>query len=114
MKPRPIPVTILSLLMLATGAAGFTFHAYSARPWHRFPADMVLACLVSLIAVVCGIFMLRGSNWARWLTLAWIAFHVAISALQSVQQTVVHGLLLLLFAYLLFRPAARAFFSARL
>jgi hypothetical protein len=114
MKPRPIPVTILSLLMLATGAAGFAFHAYSARPWHRFPADMVLACLVSLIAVVCGIFMLRGSNWARWLTLAWIAFHVAISALQSVQQTVVHGLLLLLFAYLLFRPAARAFFSARL
>jgi hypothetical protein len=110
-KPRPISVTILSLLMLVTGAAGFAYHFYQAKPWHAFPADLVTACLVSLLAVVCGIFLLRGSNWARWLTLAWMGFHVTLSALNSMQQTIVHGLLLLVFAYVLFRPAARAYFG---
>jgi predicted MFS family arabinose efflux permease len=112
MKKRPISVTILSLLMLAVGAGGFIGHAYQGRPWHALPSDMVLACVVSLIAVVCGVWMLRGANWARWLTLAWMAFHVGVSALQSVQQTVVHGVLLAVFVYLLFRRPALEFFGA--
>jgi hypothetical protein len=112
MKRRPISVTILSLLMLVTGAVGFVYHLYLARPWHPFPSDLILVCAVSLIAVACGVWMLRGCNWARWLTLAWMAFHVAISTLNSVQQTVVHGLFLAVFIYLLFRPAARAYFGS--
>ncbi len=36
--------------------------------------------------------MLRGSNWARWLALAWIAFHVFLSFLHSWQQVLVHCL----------------------
>ena len=32
--------------------------------------------LTELLAILSGVFMLRGQNWARWLALAWIAFHV--------------------------------------
>lgn len=112
MKNRPISVTILSLLMLVTGAVGFVYHLYLARPWHPFPSDLILVCAVSLLAVACGVWMLRGANWARWLTLAWMAFHVGVSALHSMQQTVVHGALLVVFVYVLFRRPAREFFGA--
>jgi len=111
MNKHPISVTILSLLMLVTGVLGFVHHAYEARPWHTLPADAIAACLVSLVAVICGVWMLRGANWARWLTLAWMAFHVGLSALKSVQETIVHGVLLALFIYLLFRRPAREFFG---
>lgn len=113
MKPRPISVTILSLLMLVVGAAGFVYHARRGWPWPPIHSDLILVCSVSLAAVVCGVYMLRGCNWARWLTLAWMAFHVAISALHSAGQAAAHSLFLVIFIYLLFRPAARAYFAAR-
>ena len=62
MKKRPISVTILSLLMLAVGAVGFVYHAYRGRPWFPAHADTIMVCSVNLIAVVCGVFMLRGCN----------------------------------------------------
>lgn len=57
------------------------------------------------------VFMLQGRNWARRLALAWIAFHVAISFFDSLQKAAVHGLLLVLIAYFLFRPDARTYFQ---
>jgi hypothetical protein len=54
--------------------------------------------------------MLRGHNWARWLALAWMAFHVAISV-GHWQQFVPHAILFALFAYGLFRVDARGFFQ---
>jgi hypothetical protein len=112
MKKRPISVMILGVLMLVTGIGGLGYHVYKAASWRPFPEDLVLVCALSIVAAVCGVFLLLGSNWARWLTLAWMAFHVGVSALHSVQQTVVHGLLLAAFAYILFRRPAREYFSA--
>jgi hypothetical protein len=57
--------------------------------------------------------MLRGNNWARWLALAWIAFHVVVSFFHSLQEVVVHSLLFMLIAYFLFSPEARAYFRHR-
>jgi hypothetical protein len=54
--------------------------------------------------------MLRGHNWARWLILVWIAYHVVLSALHSVSEVVVHGLLFVVIAYVLFRPRVSAYF----
>jgi hypothetical protein len=63
-----------------------------------------------VLAVVSGVFMLRGWNWARWLLVVWLAFHVALSALHSVFQVAVHGVLFGVIVYFLFRNAANAFF----
>jgi len=54
--------------------------------------------------------MLRGRNWARWLLLIWIAYHVILSGVHSLFQLVVHGLLFAVIAYFLFRPRASAYF----
>lgn len=113
MKKRPISVTILGVLMLATGVGGLGYHLYKAASWYPLPEDLILVCIMSIAAAACGVFLLLGSNWARWLALAWMAFHVGVSALHSVQQTAVHCALLAAFVYLLFRPAARAYFAGR-
>ncbi len=54
--------------------------------------------------------MLRGRNWARWLLLVWLAFHVILSAFHALFELVVHSLLFAVIAYSLFRPRVSAFF----
>jgi len=58
------------------------------------------------------VFMLRGQNWARWLALLWMATHVVISAFHPMRELVIHSVVFVLIAYLLFRREAREYFSA--
>jgi hypothetical protein len=57
------------------------------------------------------VLLLRGRNWARWLTLAWIAAYGGFSFFDSLQKGAVHSLFLVVIAYFLFRPAARTYFQ---
>ena len=54
--------------------------------------------------------MFRGRNWARWLALVWMAFHVAIS-FPVVRQVVTYSIIFALIAWVLFRPDARRYFT---
>jgi hypothetical protein len=54
--------------------------------------------------------MLRRQNWARWLALAWMAFHVVVGALNSLQGALIHAVLLALIAGCLFNPEANRYF----
>ena len=110
MNKRPLPVTVLSLLLVAAGAVGVAYHLTELNRHHPFQNDFLLIGLVRLIAIVSGVYMLRGSNWARWLALAWIGFHVVVSAFHSFPEFAFHGLLFAVFAYLLFRPQATEYF----
>jgi hypothetical protein len=112
MNKRPLSVIVIGCLYVATGAIGLTFHLIEFKPQHPFQYDIVWVCLVNLIAIVCGMYMLRGSNWARWLALAWIAFHVVLSGFHSRFELVVHSLLCVAVAYFLFRPRATQYFRA--
>jgi hypothetical protein len=104
---RPISVTVVGWLFVATGAVGFIYHAFAEQ--HPFDRELVWVELVRLLAIVGGVFLLRGHNWARWLLLAWIAYHVALSAVHSVFEVVVHLLLLVVISWVLFRPDASAY-----
>jgi hypothetical protein len=55
--------------------------------------------------------MLRGQNWARWLATGWIAFHVIVSFYHPWPQVAFHAVLLLVFAYFLFRAQANRYFG---
>ena len=58
--------------------------------------------------------MLRGHNWARWLAMAWIGFHVVVSGFDSFPAFAFHGVMFAVFAYFLFRKQAAEYFrSAR-
>ncbi len=112
MNKRPISVTIIAGLYLLVGTAGFVGHLIPILKSHALHSDDALVEITEVVAVVCGVFLLRGHNWARWLTVAWMAFHVALSY-GSVQKLVVHCLFLVLIAYFLFRADARTYFQRR-
>ena len=81
--------------------------AGSSASEHR---DLIWVFGTELLAVVAGVFLLRGRNWARWLLVAWMGFHVALSALHPGHELAVHGLLTAVVVYFLFRAPASEFF----
>jgi len=113
MKKRPLSITIISWLFVAAGVIGLAYHATEFKAQRPFEYDVVWVCFVRLLAVLSGALMLRGSNWARWLLLVWIAYHVILSAFHSLSELAMHTLLLGVVAYFLFRPQASAYFRGR-
>jgi hypothetical protein len=112
MNKRPVPVVIISCVYILTGALAFAFHVTDFKAQHPFQYDVIWAGLVRLLAVVCGVYMLRAQNWARWLALAWMAFHVILSIFHSMAQLAIHSLFFAILAYFLFRPTATRYFRA--
>ena len=110
MNKRPHSVTVISWLFIAAGVVGFAYHATEFRIHNAFQYDLLWVCLVRLLAVLSGFFMLRGCNWARWLLLVWIAYHVVLSGFHSLSELVMHGLLFGVVAYFLLRREASVYF----
>jgi hypothetical protein len=113
MSKRPISVLLVALLYIAVGVIGFTYHFTDLYAKGAFHYNGLLVELTELCAFICGAFMLRGQNWARWLALAWIAFHVILSAFHALQPFVIHCVLCGLIAWAVFRPQAGRYFSER-
>jgi hypothetical protein len=110
MNRRPVSVAIIGCLFLAAGAVGLAYHATEIRAERLFENDAVWVCLVRLLAMVGGAFLLRGRDWARWLLAAWMAYHIVLSAFHSLEQLLAHCLLFGVIAWFLFRPRTSAFF----
>jgi hypothetical protein len=106
-KRRPVSVLVVAGLYVAVGTVGFVAHFPTLSAMHR---DDVLIELTELVALVAGVYLLRGQNWARWLTMAWIAFHVGISLLDGIQPVVIHCVLCIGIAWGLFHSAANEYF----
>ncbi len=104
---RPISVTILGCLFIVAGTVGLVYHL-SDRP---LEPGIILISFVRLLAIVGGVFLLLGQSWARWLLLAWLAFHVAVSAMHSVSEALAHLALLIAVGYFLMTPPASKYFQ---
>ena len=107
---RPVSVTIVAVLFLLTGLVGLLYHGSEFNLHGPFQYQLVGVLLVRSLAVLGGAFLLRGKNWARWLLVVWLGFHVVLSAFHSPSEVIVHGLLLAVIAYFLFRPPAAVYF----
>jgi hypothetical protein len=57
--------------------------------------------------------MLRGANWARWLAVSWIAFHVCVSYFNGWGEMAMHAVILVVFVATLFNKSAGEYFSSR-
>jgi len=108
---RPIPVTVIACLLIAAGVFGFTVHLRELVSQKLFHVEDLWILVTGLLPVVVGLFLLLGYNWARWLALIWMVFHVAISFFDSLEKVAVHVLLFALIAYSLLRRDARTYFQ---
>jgi hypothetical protein len=50
-------------------------------------------------------------NWARWLLVVWMAFHIVLSALHSLAEVLIHCVLFTAILYLLFRRQSEPYFA---
>lgn len=109
MKKRPWRITFIAWLFAVAGLAdiGFNLSGVRQQPFHY---DSLWPLGLGAVAIVCGLLLLRGKNWARWVAVGWLAFHVIVASLGSVQKLVVHGVLLAVIAYFLFRREAKDYF----
>jgi hypothetical protein len=112
-RPRLRSVLAVGVLFLLLGALDLwrgLAPLFASRPhWHMAIDDMeVLA--IGIAAIVGGIYVLRGANWARWLLAAWMALHVAISIGQPTA-LIAHLVIFGFVAWLLFRSGASPHFA---
>jgi hypothetical protein len=104
---RPVLIMAVACLYIAVGAIGFVRHFDTLRPPTQEGIEIEVTEIVGLVA---GIFLLRGHNWARWLAIAWIAFHVGLSAFHAWPEFMTHLAFFLAIAWILFRSEASAYF----
>ncbi len=114
---RPSSITVISWIFVAFGSIALltgllpNVNTTAAQRiaeikghWYVHVSRMVMA--------LGGVFMLYGFNWARWLLVVWMGFHVILSLLHSPLQLLVHSLLFVVILYFLFRPPASAYFRS--
>ena len=71
------------------------------------------SCIITqFFTIASGIYMFYGCNWARWLLVIWLAFHVIVSIQDSTLKLLVHSLLFVVVMFFLFRaPSISLFFK---
>lgn len=120
MMRRPRSITFIAWLFILVGAAGLLNDLWplltpdAARQLTKLKADgladLVPAWTSRLLAIVGGAGLLRGHNWARWLLVAWMVFHIGLSLVHSLAEFLTHGAVFAPLLYLLFRRSAEPYF----
>jgi hypothetical protein len=111
-RRRPRPVTLVSWLFIGAGTLGLVYHGSDVAAAGQLGGEGAWVLLLRLLAVISGAWILRGANWARWLGIAWMVYHVVLSAFHSASETVAHVVLLAAIAYVLLRRDASAYFAS--
>ena len=108
MNRRPLAIVIVAALYLLIGVLGFVYHFRELTS--RAP-DAIGIEVTELLGAVAGVGLLLRQNWARWLALAWILFHVAISLFHPLPELLIHSALCVLIVWALMRPASGRWFQ---
>ena len=113
MKNRPVPVIIVSILFILTGCIGFIYHFNDLFEPNDKLHEPIWVLVIRIPAVVCGLFLLRGINWARWLAIAWLLYHVVLSTFHSTSEMITHIVVLIIVSLLLYLPASAGYFKSK-
>jgi hypothetical protein len=105
---RPRSITIISWLFIIFGSIALLS---GVLPFRDLMSHWYVH-LSHLLMIVAGVFMLKGHDWARWLLVLWIAFHIVISALHSALSLLMHVAIFSVILYFVFRRQSSAYFLA--
>ena len=112
MNKRPVSVTLISFLFIAAGTMGIIYHAGELKEIAINP-EVIWVLVVRLLAIVGGVFALRCANWARWLLLVWIFYHVIISFFHTSAELIMHAVIMIITIAALFHPKANVYFRTK-
>jgi hypothetical protein len=108
---RPLSVLIIAWLFILTGTTGFAYHVSKMYMEDSFPDHHVPEMLVSIVAIIGGVLVLRAYNPGRWLIILWLIYHVMLSYFHGWTPMVIHFVFLIAVGYFLFRREAQEFFK---
>lgn len=106
-QSRPFPVLIIAGLYVAVGVLGFAVHF---RDLLAQAPDSGWVEGTELLALICGVYLYRGHNWARWLALVWMSFHVILSSFHAYTEFIIHSVLFVIIAGCLFNSGSNRYF----
>ena len=104
MKHRPLSITLISLLFIVAGTVGIIYHASELKDGTMPEAGLVF--FVRMLAIIGGVYTLRGANWARWLLVVWILYHVILSFFHTSAELIMHVALSIVVVISLFHAKA--------
>jgi len=110
MKKRPLPVVITAFIFIIAGFVGIAYHANEYFEPSSMSYELVWVLFIRVLAIICGLLLLRRVKWARWLAITWLAYHVVLSLFHSASETITHFALLAIVSFLLFMPNSSAYF----
>lgn len=123
MKERPTSVSVISWILIVMSGISLVASLFMmnnpmaqemmAKTPIPIPVQYAMLYVGLSVSITCGIFMLRGANWARLLYVGWSTIGFVISfATSPARATLVPGVVVLgVIVFFLFRPAASAFFK---
>lgn len=123
MPKRPLPVTIVAIIVLVLAAMNFmSLMAIRQDPSllsqvMEVPAGADFSRAIPIAMVACavvfliGIGVLRGLNWARISVVALAIMAALMALIQGSSVMLMSALIHVVMAYLLYRPDANAFFA---
>ena len=119
MKLRPRSITIIGWIFIVFGSMSLLsgLLPFGEITLAQRVAELKghwMVHLLRILAIVAGVFMLRGRNWARWLLVVWMLAHLIISALHSLPELLLHAVIFTVIFYFLFRHDASAYFGKEL
>lgn len=121
MNKRPVSIAIIGWLFIAVGTVGVVRGLWPLVGGARSHAeaevrpeplvDSFYSSASGIVAAVGGAYLLQGRGWARWLLVAWMAFHIVLSVLHSMSELAVHCMVFGAIIWFLFRPHTTEYFQ---
>ena len=115
MQRRPVSIIVISFLFILLGALTLIHAAWDTVNTYERLTDFQRHWMIYLSAVVAiagGVFLFQGQKWARWLLVAWMAFHIVVGALHGLGPLLTHVAIFSVILYFIFRRRSSAYFHA--
>jgi hypothetical protein len=118
MKKRPLSVTIISWIyillsiLILFGTLLRMLHPAFRQAVLQHLDSFMFTRLGPVLGIICGIFMLRGCNWARQLIFVWFAIAALSIVVFQPWDIWKPTLLFIIAVFFLYRPSAADYFRA--
>lgn len=117
---RPHGITIIAWLFILVGAAGLLKDLWplltpnAAQQIAKLKADGLAdlgpAWIIQMFAIIGGVGLFSGYNWARWLLVLWMSFHIGLSILHSWPEPLIQAVIFTPLLIVLFHPYMQFYF----
>jgi hypothetical protein len=113
---RPLSITIISFLFILLGALTVIHAAWDLVNTEQRLTNLEHHWMIyvsGVAAILGGAFLFKGHNWARWLLVLWMAFHIVVGALNGIVPLLTHVVIFSALSIFLFRRPASSYLSSQ-